>query len=99
MSDWIVLPIAGLIEPVPAPEYFIEKVGAVELIPGGAVRFYLCATQRQVEAPADKPVHSVILRIVQPLLGIPEDIEMLARCLIERAPGIVPSPWQPHLVR
>lgn len=42
MRAWIVPPIAGLIEPVPAPEIFIDDIGVVEAC-GPTIRIgYYC---------------------------------------------------------
>lgn len=79
MSRWIIPPIAGLIEPSVVPEFFMDGVGAIELL-GPCVRIYCCAEQLPLEA-AGEMQKVVVLKIVRPIHGIPESIVHMARCL------------------
>lgn len=96
---WIVPPIAGLIEPMPVPEVFIDAIGGIELVAGGWVRLYGCSEQMPLEAGSERPQRIVQVKIVRPLVTIPEAILGMARCLCsERTPGIVPGGPFPRLV-
>lgn len=95
MVEWVVPPV-GLIEPVVAPEFFIDGVGAIEMI-GACVRIYYCVDQMPLEV-VGAPQKIVTLKIVRPVTGIPASIGRLAQCLnIERSPDI--QPGRPRLVR
>lgn len=98
MVSWIIPPV-GLIEPAPAPEFFITSVGAIELI-GECIRVYYCIDQLPLEAGSAMAQTVVALKIVRPVCSIPAAISRLAQCLIsERSPDIQTGPFRPRVVR
>ena len=101
MSCWIVPPIAGLIEPSPAPEFFIDKIGGIELISAGWVRIYGCADQMPLEVVACKPQRIVQVKIVRPLATLPDAILSMVRCFSGDTDALVrpQGPFMPHLVQ
>lgn len=99
MSTWIVPPIAGLIEPSVAPEYFIDGCGAIERF-GDSVRFYLSAAQLPLESGGCEPHHVVMVKIVRPLRGLNRTAMQLMQCIDgEIVPECQRGPWTPRLVR
>lgn len=92
MSAWIVPPVEAMIEPAPAPEFFVSDIGAIERLPGGVARFYLCARRMAGNEVCDV----IAVKIVRPIDTIPTMLNRLARCA---ARGGAPQlPW-PLLVR
>lgn len=102
MTSWIIPPIAGLIEPAMAPEFYVDKTGAVEQV-GGCLRFYLATQQHALEAAdLDTPHYVVVGKLIVPIVNIPKAIAQLAACLAGDEPIVRPrpqGPWQPHLVK
>lgn len=98
MVEWIVPP-AGMIEPAPAPEFYVDDVGAIEHI-GSNVRIYFCAMQLPLEAGCIAPQKIVQVRIVRPVCAIPGAIIRLASCLTsERSPDVsFRPPFKPRVV-
>ena len=89
MCVWIIPPVAGLIEPVPAPEFVVSRCGAVERI-GDFVRFYLYSERLQIEDAGAPPVRAIEVKIVRPLDGL----HFIGNHLImsDGAAGLVPNP-------
>jgi hypothetical protein len=92
MTAWIVPPV-GLIEPVVAPEFYVDGIGAIEMV-GNCVRIYLVTEQMPLEASGN-PQKIVSVKIIGPLPNVPGVIGQLAQCLS----GIFPGPPGPRLVR
>jgi hypothetical protein len=80
LSTWIIRP-SGLIEPVPAPESYVEDIAAIELI-GGCVRLYLATEQLPLEAAEAVQQHILGAKMVVPIIRIPTIIGELAKCLV-----------------
>lgn len=102
MCAWIVPPVAGLIEPVPAPEIYIDDMGCAELIRGGIVRKGYYADESVLDGGPIQRVLKLWVRI--PLFRTPLILSKNARInefmLGEAAPPIAPAgPFRPHLVR
>lgn len=100
MVEWIIPPV-GLIEPVPAPEFYIDGIGAVEMI-GACVRIYYFVDQMPLEVGGVPAQKIVALKIVRPIESIPAAIIRLATCLAtaERSPGVHSGPpFKPRLVQ
>jgi hypothetical protein len=68
---------ARLIEPVPAPEYFVSGLGRIEPIGGGNYRFLLYSNQPLTEDPEGPMQRVVTLRVVGHADGIPEAMAQL----------------------
>jgi hypothetical protein len=96
MVAWI-LPPNGLIEPVPAPEIYVDGIGAIELLTPGTVRVHLIAEQLPIESPVGIPQKVVVVKVVGPMLNLPMTIGQLAMALI-REPVRMPERG-PHLVK
>jgi len=99
MCAWIIPPVAGLIEPSIAPEFYVDGFGAIELI-GSCIRIYCCTQQMPLEAKGE-PQLVVAAKIIRPIAHIPIGIGQLAQCLMltERTPDIHVTGQRPHLVR
>lgn len=95
MSRWIIAP-SGLIEPVPAPEIFIDGIGAIEAMPGGNLRYYLIQKQLPIESAAADPQKIVVVKVVGPLVNVPIYIGQLATCVWREDE---PPPPGPRLVK
>lgn len=80
MPIWIVPPAIGLIEPSPAPEFFTDNVGAIELI-GDYIRVFYCTEQLPLEVDMHAAQRVVAVKIVRPITAIPDAISRLAMCL------------------
>lgn len=99
MSEWIVAPIKGLIEPSVAPEYFVNGPGAIERI-GSNLRFYLYARQLPLEAGSTEPNLIVQCKITRPMFGIHSTAIQLLHCLdTEQMPDMPRGYSAPRLVR
>lgn len=98
MCAWIVAPVANLVEPVMAPEIYVDGIGAIEYNKG-SVRVYLTAEQLPVEGGAAQ--HIVGAKIIGPLSSLPMIIGQLAMCMITGRGNEIepPTPGRPHLVR
>ena len=92
MTRWIVPPV-GLIEPAPAPEFYVEGCGALELT-ATCARLYLCSAQAPIEAASAAAQRIVCVRIVVPRDAVTVLLGQLALCL--NAPRDE-GPW-PRLV-
>lgn len=95
MSRWIIAP-TGLIEPVPAPEIFVDGIGAIEAIGGGNLRYYLIQKQLPIERAVENPQKIIVAKIVGPLGNVPTYIGQLATCVW---PEDEPPPAGPRLVK
>lgn len=80
MSAWILAP-SGLFEPVPAPEIYVDGIGAIETIGSGNVRVHLIQEQMPLEIAAGAPQKIVVAKIIGPVMNIPGVIGQLAQCL------------------
>lgn len=100
MCNWIMKPIQGLIEPAIAPEFYIDGIGAVEML-NGAVRFYAFSEQLALEGAATIAHKIVAYKAIVPL-GL---VAALAPPVLQCVPGFSffseePPPTQgPHLVK
>lgn len=97
---WIVPPVTGLIEPAPAPEIFVDQIGAAELVRTGWVRLYLCTEQLPLDS-GDLPQQQVAqAKLVMPLCILPRTICVLGHCLDQERPAVAAAggPF-PRLVR
>lgn len=81
MRGWIIAP-TGLIEPVPAPEILFDGIGAIEVIGGGDLRFYLVQEQLPLEAVAIIPQNVVVAKLVAPASIVTFTIGQLAQCVM-----------------
>lgn len=81
MSCWIVPPIAGLMEPAIAPEFFIDGIGAVELV--GATHVCLYFYREQLPLDGGEAVRTVIYKSIVPLASLPANLAKLAHCLAQ----------------
>jgi hypothetical protein len=99
MSRWVIAP-SGLIEPVPAPEIYVEDIAAIELI-GGCVRLYLASEQLPLEAADAVQQHILGAKMVVPIMRVPMIIGELAKCLgpILAETELPARPGHPRLVR
>lgn len=105
MTHWIIPP-SGMIEPVPAPEFYIDRIGAIELI-GSDVRLYLITEQMPLEIAAGAPQCVLALKVRRPLLSLPQGVVQMAQCLCGGHPAIEAEARgppdgngrKPHLVR
>ena len=79
-ATWVVAP-SGLIEPVMAPEVYVDGIGAIELIDSGNIRIHLVCEQLPLEAACGVPQKVVVAKIVGPVLNVPLVIGQLAMCL------------------
>lgn len=97
MAFWVVPPVANLVEPVIAPEIYVDGIGAIEFN-NGSVRVYLTAEQLQVDG--DVAQHVVGAKIIGLVSNLPMIIGQLAMCMIARRDEPAkPPPNRPHLVR
>lgn len=79
MASWIVPPVAGLVEPVPAPEFFVTRIGAIERMSEDYVRLYGCSEQMPLEGGS--ALHIVQIKIVRPISTVSEGIAHMLRCM------------------
>lgn len=85
MCAWIIPPIAGLIEPALAPEFYIDGIGAAELL-NGCIRFYLFSEQMPLEAAGAMAQKIVAYKAIVPVAAIPLAMAQLAQCLVGGVP-------------
>lgn len=100
MSQWIVPPV-GLIEPVPAPEIYVDDFAAIELIGNNMVCLHGVVYRQSIES-AEAPTQSiVVVRMLRPIASIPVVTSRIMQILMPRgeAPPILPFGGKPHLVR
>ena len=101
MRQWIVPP-NGEIEPAPAPEFYIDDIGPIELF-GANVRLHCYSEQLPLECAAGfPPQRVVVVKIVRPLRSVAPSIGKLAQCLWQPPPlgGVKPpAGFCPRLVR
>lgn len=103
MTQWIVQP-SGLIEPVPAPEFYIDGIGAIELF-GACVRMHLFSHQMPLEGGNSPAQKVVMVKIIRPVNTLPCSIGQVAKCLFADGVPIteIPGPYgpgcKPQLVR
>jgi hypothetical protein len=99
MAQWIIPPV-GVIEPVPAPEFYVEDIGGIELI-WPCVRVLYCTRQLPLEAAPGCAQKIVSVKIIRPIDTIPAAISRLVQCLnLERSPDIHSGGnWTPRVVR
>ena len=96
MPEWIVQP-QGMIEPAPAPEFYIDGVGGIELI-GACIRVYCIVEQLPLEAMGGHAQKIVVAKIVRPLRTVPSAIIRMAQCLGAESQTLPPKPSKPRLV-
>ena len=95
MRGWIIAP-SGLIEPVPAPEIYVDGIGAIEAVGGGDLRYYLVQEQLPIEGELHVLQKVVVAKIIAPHANVPFHIAQLAQCI---APDISVAPsGKPRLV-
>lgn len=100
MASWIVPPVTGLIEPVPAPEFFVTRIGAIERISNENVRLYGCSEQMPLEGGG--PIMVVQIKIVRPISTVSEGIAHMLRCMGATCHDCVAcrhEPWTPRVVK
>jgi len=98
MPHWIVPP-DGLIEPSPAPEFYVTEVGAIELV-GQCIRLHFVAEQMPLEAVCGLPQKVVVVKVVRPIFNLPGTLIKIAQCMACDGPmNLRPSGGKPHLVR
>ena len=92
MCAWIIPPVAGLIEPSITPEFYIDCIGAAEIL-DSCIRYYLCAEQMPLESGAGPPLKVVTMKIVAPISVIPVTMAKLAQCMVGvRSPDVYKGP-------
>lgn len=64
MPMWMMPPVAGLIEPAPAHEFFVEDIGALERV-GTSLRAYYYTEQLPLHG--GEPSRVVAVRLVWPI--------------------------------
>ena len=80
MTSWVIPPV-GLIEPVPAPEFYIDGIGAIELF-GACVRMHLYSQQMPLECAGGPSQKVVMVKVVRPIVALPCAIGQVAQCLM-----------------
>ena len=102
MCAWIVPPIADLIEPAIAPEFYVDNIGGIELT-HGCIRILLYAEQMPLEAGSAEPGKIVQCKLIGPLSSVPQAIGQLAQCLWRPVTAVIPPAppggFLPRLVR
>lgn len=95
---WIIPPVAGFIDSGVAPEFYVDNIGGIE-IANGNVRVYLISEQARLEA-GDTASHKLVtVKLVGPLLNVPQIIGQLAQCLWQPKRDCAPQRGtSPHLV-
>jgi len=88
MCAWVVAPLAGLIEPSLAPEFYVDGIGAAEVL-NGCIRFYLFSEQMMVETANAAPQKVVQFKAIVPVAALPVAMAQLAQCLL-------PQRGEPH---
>ena len=91
MALWIVPPV-GILEPCPAPEFYADDIGAIELN-GDNIRLYMVAEQLPLDIGTG-PHKIVVAKIVRPICSVPFSIGQLAQCLHRPSRG----PFVPRVV-
>ncbi len=101
MPEWIVPPLAGLIEPSVAPEFFVNDIAGAELV-GGNVRAYYSADQLPLEVQGGKAQRVVQVKLIWPAYRLPMVMGRWGQgfaAICERQPvSHDGGPW-PRLVR
>ena len=102
MTQWIIRP-NELIEPAPAPEFYIDGCGAIEQF-GSCVRLHLYSQQMPLECAGETSQKIVMVKIVRPVATLPKAMLQIAQCLWPDAEEAcrncpVPSNGKPRLVR
>lgn len=88
MPLWVMPPIAGLIEPVPAPEIYIDGIGAIEIADHMA-RMFLYAEELSIAGGETCRIVKVIIR--RPAKNVAQAIGCLASLAHAELTGIVPQ--------
>lgn len=94
MAHWIIPP-ERMIEPVVAPEFFVDGIGAIEAV-GARVRAYYYVEQMPLEAGNGPPQRILTVKIVRPMAAVADSIGRMARCL---APLDPPQGNWPRVVK
>lgn len=95
---WLIPP-NGLIEPAPAPEFYTDGCGAIEMF-GVCVRFHLYSEQMPLEYVGGLPQKIVVVKIVRPIKMLPRTLIQITKCLWpDDPPCMRPDGGKPHLVR
>lgn len=98
MSAWVIPPIPGFLDTGVAPEFYIDSIGGME-ISNGNVRVYLISTQARMDPDGAASHKLVQVKLVGPLLNVPQIIGQLAMCLWQPKQDCRPPRGQaPHLV-
>lgn len=95
---WIIPPVAGFIDNGMAPEIYADHIGGLEIV-NGNIKAYLVSEQARVEL-GESPSHKLVtVKLVGPLLNVPQIIGQLAMCLWQPKQDCRPPRGQsPHLV-
>lgn len=88
MPLWVMPPIAGLIEPVPAPEIYIDGIGAIE-VAGGMARVFLYAEELSISGGETSLIVKAIIR--RPVKNVGQAIGSLASLAHAELTGIMPQ--------
>lgn len=98
MSTWAMPPVAGFVDTGVAPEFYVDSIGGIETA-NGNVRVHLVSTQARLEI-GETPSHKLVtVKLVGPLLNIPQIIGQLALCCVWQQPSRDRVRGQaPHLV-
>jgi len=94
MAFWVVPPV-GLIEPVPAPEFYIDRIAAIELI-GADARVYLASEHLSLEVEGATPQNIVSVKVRGPLLQLPIILAQLVSCLVPTRIDTIPARGPPE---
>lgn len=76
---WIIPPV-GLIEPMPAAEFYVDDCGAIERV-GENVRMHYYSEQMPVEFGGAEAQKIVMVKIVRPIATLPKTMLQIAHCL------------------
>jgi len=90
MSAWVVPPSVEMVDPAIAPEFYVDGIGAIE-IAGGNLRLHLVSDQMPFGSNASSKI--VVVKIVGPLLNVPQVIGQLAQCLWRETTRPIKGPW------
>lgn len=101
MTQWIIQP-NQLIEPAPAPEFYIDGCGAIEQF-GSCVRLHLYSQQMPLEYAGGISQRVVVVKIVRPVATLPKIMLQVAQCLWPDGADIcrgcpIPTGGRPRLV-
>ena len=100
MVHWIVPPV-GLIEPSPAPEFYVTEIGAIEMVGEHCIRLHFVAEQMPLESAGGLPQKIVVVKVVRPIFNLPGALVKIAQCM--DCDGFMnlrpPRGGVPHLVK